>query len=383
MTTNRQQMNDVIYLGQGEIIHAYMPSTHPIYQASNATEWLYNPTEGRNKLNAAGWVLGTDGWRYKNGQKFSVTLMTTSGNTLRQQATQIFKENLATCGVDVTLVYLPSSEFFANDGPVFGRKYDLAMYAWLTGIEPSCNLYLSNQIYVGGQNTPGYSNPAYDTACQSALGQLPGTTLYRDAHVQALEIWTQDAPSIPLLLRTKMALSNPNLVGVQIDSTEASELWNVEEWSFTATGIATAGAGGSLTSNDGRVVVQIPPGAFTESVTILYTPWLPESTGELSGVGQFFDLTALYESNGQPASLSSGATYTLTVTYSPSQLPFGAVEENLGIYTWNGSQWVREPTSQVNLANRTVTATPDHFSLWALLVDTDLKQIWLPMILRN
>ncbi len=39
---------------------------------------------------------------------------------------------------------MPSSEWFADgpDGELFGRTFDLGEFAWLTGVEPACNLYL-------------------------------------------------------------------------------------------------------------------------------------------------------------------------------------------------------------------------------------------------
>jgi hypothetical protein len=51
----------------------------------------------------------------------------------------------------------------------------------------------------------------------------------------------------------------------------------------------------------------------------------------------------------------------------------------LGLYWWDGLRWVKEPTNRVNLVANTVTATPEHTSLWAVLAQRK-QQIFIPVI---
>ena len=48
---------------------------------------------------------------------------------------------------------------------------------------------------------------------------------------------------------------------------------------------------------------------------------------------------------------------------------------------WNGSEWLKEPTSSVDPINNVVSATPSHFSLWAVLGETN--RVFLPLVMRN
>ena len=57
-----------------------------------------------------------------------------------------------------------------------------------------------------------------------------------------------------------------------------------------------------------------------------------------------------------------------------------AIESTLALYSWDGNQWVKEPTSVVSEAANTVTATPAHLSLWAVLGET--KWVYLPLVMR-
>ncbi len=88
--------------------------------------------------------------------------------TLRVQYMQIFQQNLADCGIKVDLENYPSAEWFADgpEGPLFGRHFDVGSFAWLTGVEPPCDLYLGLDTNVpseennwGGQNDPGFMDP--------------------------------------------------------------------------------------------------------------------------------------------------------------------------------------------------------------------------------
>ena len=88
----------------------------------------------------------------------------------------------------------------------------------------------------------------------------------------------------------------------------------------------------------------------------------------------------VYSGTGQPAQIAPGQTYTLTVQYTDAEKG-PAIESTLALYYWDGSQWVKEPTSVVDTANNVVTATPDHFSKWAVLGET--RRLYLPLVLKN
>jgi peptide/nickel transport system substrate-binding protein len=243
MCTDRQGMVDNILYGRSEVIQTYIPSVHPLY-AEDSISWPFDPDAGNALLDEVGY-LDSDGDGIREdaatGTPFNVTLGTTAGNEMRQQLTQIFKENMAACGINVELYYLPAGEWFAEgpDGPLFGRKFDLGEFAWLTGVQPACNLYITSEVpgvpaedgtvSWAGQNDTGWSNAEYDTVCQQALGSLPGEAAYEEAHKQAQVIFSENVPVIPLFLRLKIAAARPEVVNFGVDPTQNSEMWNIFE----------------------------------------------------------------------------------------------------------------------------------------------------------
>lgn len=248
MCTDRQSMVDNILYGRSEVIHTYIPSVHPLYP-EGLTEWPYDVDQANALLDEVGFVDSDgDGIReYTDGTPFSVTLGTTTGNEMRQQLTQIFKENQLECGIDIELYYLPSSEWFADgpDGVLFGRRFDLGEFAWLTGVEPSCSLYISSQVTGpideinpltgqpfggwGAANDAGWVNEDFDAACLRALGGLPGTEDYEEGHLEAQRVFSQEVPVIPLFLRLKVAAARNDVLNFGVDPTQNSELYNMYE----------------------------------------------------------------------------------------------------------------------------------------------------------
>ena len=132
---------------------------------------------------------------------------------------------------------------------LFGRRTDLGAFAWLTGVQPACDLYLSTQIpgdptevdadgnplYPsgwGGQNQTGYMNPEYDTVCKAALQALPGQPAYEENHLAAQAIFANDLPVVPLFLRLKLAATRPDMCNFFMDPTANSEMWNIEAFDY-------------------------------------------------------------------------------------------------------------------------------------------------------
>jgi hypothetical protein len=113
----------------------------------------------------------------------------------------------------------------------------------------------------------------------------------------------------------------------------------------------------------------------------LYSPWddtlivthtvryadIPNSA-PLLGIGHFYDVEAVYVSSGLPAQPTQ--PYTITIGYTHRQKG-PAIESSLRLFEWDGSQWVLEPTSWVDPIHNEVSATPNHFSTWGILGETN------------
>jgi peptide/nickel transport system substrate-binding protein len=270
MCMDRQAVVDTVMFGQSVVLHTYLPPQHPLFN-TDVVQYPFDVAAGSALLEEVGWVMGDDGVRVAagvegiaDGTRLSLDFWTTTA-TQRQQATQIMAQTLLECGVEAKLEYWESGEYFADgpDGPIFGRRFDIGQYAWLTGVTPPCDLWITEGIPGepdltvgdvpwlaealgegadltafafpygwGGWNDPGYSNPAYDVACKTALASLPGQPAYEEQHLLAQAIFAEDLPIAPLYLRLKLAATRPDMCGFFMDPTANSEMWNIEEFGF-------------------------------------------------------------------------------------------------------------------------------------------------------
>jgi hypothetical protein len=143
-------------------------------------------------------------------------------------------------------------------------------------------------------------------------------------------------------------------------------------------------AGGSLVSDFDWTTYTFASGAFTDTAIVTHTlrplSQVP-STGDLVGIGHFFDVTAVYSTTGQPAQLAPGQAYTLTVEYSDTAGGL-VIEDTLGLYWWDGGVWSQQGiTGTVNTADNLVSAQVDHLSLFAVL--GEMRRVYLPVVLRD
>ncbi|MBC8248563.1 MAG: hypothetical protein H8E90_02695 [Anaerolineales bacterium] len=136
--------------------------------------------------------------------------------------------------------------------------------------------------------------------------------------------------------------------------------------------------GGTLDTPDGSAHLDFYPNAVSQTTVVTYTTDVSqEPTGDLFGV-RFFDLSATFSDTGAPAVFNH--SYRIVINYTDAEKG-AAIESTLGLYWWDGGQWVLEPTSSVDAAANRLTATPDHMTLFAVLGET--RRVYLPIVMRN
>jgi peptide/nickel transport system substrate-binding protein len=259
---DRQALVDTLTFGQSTVIDTYLPPQHPLYNP-DVRHYDFDVEAGSALLEEVGWVdddgdpgtprLAQGIVNMLDGTPLVVAYETT---TARSQIATILQGSLAQCGIQANVRTYSASELFADgpEGTLFGRQFDLGGFAWLTGVAPPCDLYLSTQtpgpdnedwISVmdgetrnfgitgwGGQNDPGFANEEYDRACNTALGSLPGEPDYEAAHLDTQSIFAEQLPVAPLYVQIKLAATRPDMCGFIMDPTANSELWNIEEFDY-------------------------------------------------------------------------------------------------------------------------------------------------------
>lgn len=249
LCTDRQALIDEFTYGRAALMDSYVTPDHPLLP-DDLPNWPYDPAAANALLDEVGFIDATgDGIRDSIGATaiFSVTLGANVESLQRQAINERVRDNLAECGVQVNPAAVEAGVWFAPgpDGPVFGRRFDLASFAWYHRIQPGCSLYATTSIpgpviegFAGwqGVNVAGWSNEAYDAACNQASLLLPGQPGYAEAHQEAMHIFSQELPAMPLFTRLRLAATTPNVLNFRFDPTQPSELWNAFEWDLILDG---------------------------------------------------------------------------------------------------------------------------------------------------
>jgi peptide/nickel transport system substrate-binding protein len=247
MCIDRQSIAQSLFQEPPQVPNSYVPQAHPIY-ASEAKQYPFDPPAASVLLDAAGWkdgdndlatprvALGVPG--VPDGTPFTFTYLAVAGSERELVAGQI-QASLAQCGIQMQVSLQDGEGLFAPgpDGPVFGRRFDMAQFGWTTSLEPPCFLYTSSEIpgsypqYPkgwGGANASGYSSEAFDQACLKARFSSPDSAEYQDAHRKAQIIFAEDLPAIPLYLHQLTTAMRTELCGAVLDPSSDSALWNLE-----------------------------------------------------------------------------------------------------------------------------------------------------------
>jgi len=240
---DRQAIIDQFLYRRSDLPVGYLPPTHPQYLA-DLQQYPYQPEEGIRLLEEVGWkdpdndpatprvAAGVNS--VPDGTLLSLSYLTTEAS-LRKQVAQAISTQLSACGIQAKVEFLNPGALFGPgpDGRIFGRKFDLVAFSWEASSRPNCLLYSSMQIPGAsnqwiGANVTGYSNPEFDKACAQSYWSRAGYADYAARNRQVQEVFARDLPAIPLYFYPKIALSRPDLCGLEMDVTARSILWNIE-----------------------------------------------------------------------------------------------------------------------------------------------------------
>ena len=318
----------------------------------------YNPTLARQYLSDAG---------YPNGAGLpTVTMWFNEGSGHQAIAELIRDQWQSVLNVTVGLESRPWAEFL---GLVDGGSLQIWRMGW-------CADYLDAYNFLGDgmanrDRFGGWQNATYDNLIDQSRTETDQPTraaLFKQAEEILVE---SDAIMIPVYYYGSQTASKPYL-----ERTYPATNYHIAFWRMRTAAIMD-GDGGTFASYDGQTTITVPAGAFTGTAEIVQAPVSgPPDTGDAVIAGRAFEITAVYSDTGKPV---TQAPFEIEFQYdTASKGP--AIESTLALYYWDGAQWLVEPSSTVDLANNKVTATPDHFSVWAVLGDTN--RLYLPSLMK-
>jgi peptide/nickel transport system substrate-binding protein len=229
------------------LMDSFVPSSHPLYNPG-VQHYTLDLQKAIALLESVGWqdpdndpttpriAQGVAG--IPDDTPFEVEYLVSSESKPQSDA-QAIQEMLGQCGIRTKILAQQPGQYLAPgpDGPVFGRSFDLAQFAWTASLEPPCYLYITSEIpgpYPdfpkgwGGVNASGYTNPQYDQACEDALFSLSDSPQHLAEHFRAQEIFSEELPGLPLYVHFTVSVARPDMCNYTSTSAMDSPLWSLE-----------------------------------------------------------------------------------------------------------------------------------------------------------
>ncbi|TXT47654.1 MAG: Oligopeptide ABC transporter periplasmic oligopeptide-binding protein OppA [Spirochaetes bacterium] len=196
---NTQQIVSGIYKGNGRVgVSSFVP-TSPYYNP-NAKRYAYDLAKAKALLDEAGWRVGKDGIRVKDGQRFKIFMITNKGNIMREKILQYVQSALKLVGVEVEAQILEWNTFLTKYVEV--GKFDGYVGGFSTGLTANHAAFYHSDVNKGFLNRGRYSNAEVDALFDKIKETIDLKEQARLAW-KAQEIISEEVPYTFIINRTQ------------------------------------------------------------------------------------------------------------------------------------------------------------------------------------
>lgn len=218
--------------GRGLFIWAYDPAAYP--------DVPYDLAKARALLRAAGWRTGPDGLRHKDGRTLSLLFIIQAGTPEDEIFASAVQQYEREAGVGIRLKAFNVTQFVApaqDGGPVYGGKFDLALYPFVNGDDPdTTDQFACSHVPPAGYNKSRICDPRIDALLAA------GRTTYDPAKRRAVYARLQallysEMPLVLIYQRRELDAFSDRIRGTSpsVDGV----FWNVGAWRATASSAAS------------------------------------------------------------------------------------------------------------------------------------------------
>lgn len=238
LSINREDLVKALFEGKQEVaIHNVSPKDAWFTKDPKfVTFYPYSKRNAGKLLDEAGWKMGADGYRAKDGKRLSLVFQTTAGNKTRELVQVYLQNQWKQAGIEVLIKNEPARVFFGDT--MTHRKFGaMALFAWVSSPENSPRSTVSSKAIPtaknswSGQNFMGWNNPNVDKALDSL--DLEFNAKKRAEYVgTTLKYYTDEVPVLPLYYRSDISVTPKNLKNYKMTGHQFYETNNVEDWNL-------------------------------------------------------------------------------------------------------------------------------------------------------
>ena len=227
---NLQQVVDAIFFKHGVAATSCEPPTSWAFKAKPQVQYSFNKAKAMSMLDAAGWTVGSDGIRAKNGTKLKFTMITNAGNKQRESMLTYMQQAWHDIGVDATPSLIQFPQLVSQIVDI--RTFDMFLVGFNWANDPDeAPLFHSRNTAPGGFNGFDFKNDQVDQILDQALTTLDKNkrkTLYG----QFQDIMSDQQPAPVLVFNTGIWATNVRVQGTDFGTFNqyGGRPWNYKVW---------------------------------------------------------------------------------------------------------------------------------------------------------
>jgi peptide/nickel transport system substrate-binding protein len=207
---NREDIVEAYANGYAQVIDVPQSKLSWAYpDESKVTHYTFNPGKAKQLLDEAGWKTGPDGYRYKDGEKFTIHFSASTPNAVNDALIPIAVANYKDLGIE----FIPEQlEFNAVIDKRNKGNHEMAFLAW--SLTPDPDPYGTFHTK-GGNNKDSYSNPEIDKLIEASQKEL-NKDKRKEMLNKIYQLLNDDMPNIFVYQRYNMNVINARLKGFDI-----------------------------------------------------------------------------------------------------------------------------------------------------------------------
>ncbi len=221
-----------MYFGHWKRTLSYLHTSHWAYNDELVDE-TPDLKLAAKMLDEAGWRVGADGIRAKDGHKMQFTMSTTAGNNARQGCQAMFQQQWKKIGVVMEIKNMPGSVVWGEY--TTKSQFDTLLVAWAptVGMDPDysarCHSKLIPAKHGAGSNYVQYENTEVDRLL--GLGAVQVGREDRKKTYRAIQkILLDEVPFAPQGGVFQGLARHKGLRGVKANQYVTDLTWNVQDW---------------------------------------------------------------------------------------------------------------------------------------------------------
>lgn len=223
---DRQRIIDDLWSGAAEIAHSNLSPSNPIYHNTALSQYPFDPERARQLLDEAGWTVGSDGIRERDGMKLTFTCTTITGDQARRPIAELAQQLFLDVGVDMQLAEAPVAAILEG---MRNGTMDASLFNWTYGTNPEPDPAQTLRSD-GGNNFCSYNNPEMDALIDQGVSVVD-VDERRAIYDQIQAIFVEDVPALFLQFDQWINVWSSDVGGLPDDIRAGSEVyWRANEF---------------------------------------------------------------------------------------------------------------------------------------------------------